>query len=52
MGKHVVASLHHPLTIDKANNLREAKTLARRVVKELWFPGRMQSIVANGIDMC
>jgi glycosyltransferase involved in cell wall biosynthesis len=51
MGKHVVASLHHPLAIDKANNLREAKTLARRISREIWFPGRMQSVVANGIDV-
>ena len=51
MGKPVVASLHHPLAIDKANNLREAKTLVRRISREIWFPGRMQSIVANGIDM-
>jgi glycosyltransferase involved in cell wall biosynthesis len=51
MGKRVVASLHHPLAIDKANNLREAKSLSARVVKELWFPWRMQSIVANGIDL-
>ena len=51
LGKPVVASLHHPLAIDKANNLREAKTLARRISREIWFPGRMQSIVANGIDM-
>jgi glycosyltransferase involved in cell wall biosynthesis len=51
MGKPVVASLHHPLAIDKANNLREAKTLVRRLSREIWFPGRMQSIVANGIDM-
>jgi len=51
MGKRVVASLHHPLAIDKANNLREARSLPARVVKELWFPWRMQSIVANGIDL-
>jgi MMP alpha-(1->4)-mannosyltransferase len=51
MGKRVVASLHHPLAIDKANNLREATSLPARVIKELWFPWRMQSIVANGIDM-
>ncbi|HZP58488.1 MAG TPA: glycosyltransferase family 4 protein [Dehalococcoidia bacterium] len=50
MGKRVVASLHHPLAIDKANNLREAKSVSARVAKELWFPWRMQSIVANGID--
>ena len=51
MGKPVVASLHHPLAIDKANNLREAKSLARRISREMWFPGRMQSVVANGVDM-
>ena len=51
MGKPVVASLHHPLAIDKANNLREAKSVLRRISRELWFPGRMQSVVANGIDM-
>jgi glycosyltransferase involved in cell wall biosynthesis len=51
MGKPVVASLHHPLAIDKANNLREAKTLVRRISREIWFPGKMQSNVANGIDM-
>ncbi|HEY7802123.1 MAG TPA: glycosyltransferase family 4 protein, partial [Dehalococcoidia bacterium] len=50
MGKRVVASLHHPLAIDKANNLREAKSLPARITKELWFPWRMQSVVANGID--
>ena len=50
-GKRVVASLHHPLAIDKANNLREARSLPARVIKELWFPWRMQSIVANGIDL-
>ncbi|MEX2226510.1 MAG: glycosyltransferase family 4 protein [Dehalococcoidia bacterium] len=51
MGKRVVASLHHPLTIDKANNVREAKNVFDRLWNETWFPGRMQSIVANGIDM-
>jgi glycosyltransferase involved in cell wall biosynthesis len=51
LGKRVVASLHHPLAIDKENNLREAKNVAARFAKELWFPWRMQSIVANGIDM-
>jgi glycosyltransferase involved in cell wall biosynthesis len=50
MGKRVVASLHHPLAIDRANNLREAKNVVALVAKELWFPWRMQSIVANRID--
>jgi glycosyltransferase involved in cell wall biosynthesis len=51
MGKRVVASLHHPLAIDKANNVREAQNVFDRIWKETWFPGRMQSVVANGIDM-
>lgn len=51
MGKPVVASLHHPLAIDKVNNLREAKNVVSRIQKELWFPWRMQSYVANRIDM-
>jgi glycosyltransferase involved in cell wall biosynthesis len=51
MGKRVVASLHHPLAIDKANNMREAKNVVSRVTKEIWFPWRMQSYVANRIDM-
>lgn len=51
LGKRVVASLHHPLAIDKANNVREARSLPGRITKEIWFPWRMQSVVANGIDM-
>ena len=51
MGKKVIASLHHPLAIDKANNMREAKSVAGRVVKELWFPWKMQSYVANRVDL-
>lgn len=47
----VVASLHHPLAIDKANNLREATSITRRVSRETWFPGAMQSYVANRLDM-
>ncbi|TAK55475.1 MAG: glycosyltransferase family 1 protein [Dehalococcoidia bacterium] len=51
MGKPVVASLHHPLAIDKLNNIREAKNIVGRIQKEIWFPWRMQSYVANRIDM-
>jgi hypothetical protein len=52
MGKPVVASLHHPLAIDRANNMREAKTLPSRIVKELWFPWRMQSMWRTGSIWC
>lgn len=51
LGKPVVASLHHPLAIDRVNNLREARSVLGLVQKELWFPWRMQSYVANRIDM-
>lgn len=51
LGRPVVASIHHPLAIDKGNNLREAKSLLRRISRELWFPGRMQSVVARGVDL-
>ncbi len=50
-GRPVIASIHHPLAIDRANNLREAKSIVSRVAKELWFPWRMQSYVANRLDM-
>jgi glycosyltransferase involved in cell wall biosynthesis len=50
LGRPVVASIHHPLAIDRANNMREARTPVARIVKELWFPWRMQSYVANRID--
>src|SRR5205807_10134046 len=36
---------------DRTINLRQATSLPSRVIKELWFPWRMQSIVANGIEM-
>jgi glycosyltransferase involved in cell wall biosynthesis len=51
LGKRVVASIHHPLAIDKANVMREQRSVIGRVTKELWFPWRMQSFVANRIDM-
>jgi glycosyltransferase involved in cell wall biosynthesis len=50
LGRRVVASIHHPLAIDKLNSLREATSLADRLTKEIWFPWRMQSYVANRID--
>ena len=39
MGKPVVASLHHPLAIDKANNLREAKSLRAQDLARDVVPG-------------
>ncbi len=51
LGRPVVASIHHPLAIDKANVMREQRGVLGRITKEIWFPWRMQSYVANRIDM-
>ena len=51
LGRPVVASIHHPLAIDKANNLRESTNIVQTISRQAWFPGAMQSHVANGIDM-
>jgi glycosyltransferase involved in cell wall biosynthesis len=51
LGRPVIASIHHPLAIDKANNVREARSVAGRISREAWFPGRMQPYVANRLDL-
>jgi len=50
LGRPVVASIHHPLAIDRANNLRESTSVLRTISRHAWFPGAMQSRVANGVD--
>ena len=49
LGITKVDPIAHKLLFERFIN--EARTLPARVIKELWFPWRMQSIVANGIDM-
>ncbi len=49
-GLPVVASIHHPLTIDRRNRLAQAKGLHRKIEAHLWFPWVMQEIVARRID--
>ena len=50
-GWPVVASVHHPVTIDKALDLRHAPSFRRRVVLRRWYGfARMQSRVARRLD--
>jgi glycosyltransferase involved in cell wall biosynthesis len=49
-GLPVVASVHHPLTIDRRNRLAQVKGLHRKMETHLWFPWVMQEYVARRID--
>lgn len=46
----VVANIHHPLQIDRANSIREAHSLGGVVSRLLWYPDRMQPWVARRLD--
>ena len=49
-GLPVVASVHHPLTIDRRNRLAQVKGPHRQMLAYLWFPWIMQEFVARRID--
>jgi len=49
-GLPVVASIHHPLTIDRRNRLAQVKGLHRKMAAYLWFPWVMQEFVARRVD--
>ncbi len=50
-GWPVLASVHHPVTIDKALDLDHAKHLRRRLVLRRWYGfSKMQSRVARQLD--
>jgi glycosyltransferase involved in cell wall biosynthesis len=50
-GWPVIASVHHPVTIDKALDLRHAPSFRRRVALRRWYGfARMQSSVARRLD--
>lgn len=50
MGLPVVATVHHPLVIDRANRIREARTAAEQVRAVLFYPFFMQRIVVRHVD--
>ncbi len=49
-GRTVVANIHHPLAIDRQNELLQADSLGKRISRLLWFPWVMQRWVASRID--
>ncbi len=46
----VVANVHHPLAIDRENDLRQARGLVPRLRKLFWYPWLMQQWVAARVD--
>ena len=49
-GWPVVANVHHPLAIDRHNELVQARSLGKLVSRILWFPWGMQAWVARRVD--
>ncbi len=49
-GRAVVANVHHPLSIDRENELAQARTVAKRISRLVWFPWEMQRWVARRVD--
>ena len=49
-GLPVVASIHHPLTIDRRNRLLQAKNIFEKMHTFLWFPWVMQDYTARRLD--
>jgi len=49
-GRPVVANIHHPLAIDRRNDLLQAKDLRGRIAREIWYPWFMQRWVAPRLD--
>jgi len=50
MGLPVVATVHHPLDIDRANRIREARTTLEQVRAVLFYPFFMQRLVLRRVD--
>ncbi len=49
-GLPVVANIHHPLQVDRANSIRQAHTLSGKLQWTRFYPFWMQEIVARRID--
>ena len=50
MGVPVVATVHHPLAIDRANRVREAQSAWQQIQAVLFYPFFMQRIVVQRVD--
>ncbi|HWQ28763.1 MAG TPA: glycosyltransferase family 4 protein, partial [Dehalococcoidia bacterium] len=49
-GMPVVSNIHHPLQIDRANQVRQAPTWKQQIRKIVFYPFWMQEIVARQMD--
>jgi len=49
-GFPLVATIHHPLSYDLRNALRQARTVYEKARRILWSPWMMQEIVARRLD--
>ena len=50
LGLRVVATVHHPLDVDRANRIREANSLGEQVRAAMFYPFFMQRIVSRSVD--
>ena len=50
LGLPVVATVHHPLVIDRTNRIREARSLTEQVRSVLFYPFFMQQLVVQRVD--
>jgi glycosyltransferase involved in cell wall biosynthesis len=49
-GMPVVANVHHPLSIDRANQIRQARGTREKIRKAMFYPFFMQEVVARRVD--
>ncbi len=49
-GMPVVANIHHPLSIDRANQVRQARGTRMKMRKVMFYPFFMQEVVARRMD--
>ena len=50
LGLRVVATVHHPLDVDRDNRIREANSLSEQVRAAMFYPFFMQRIVSRSVD--
>lgn len=50
LGYPVVATVHHPLSIDFRNSLAQSASVYEKARRMLWFPWVMQELVARRLD--
>ncbi|HZP57962.1 MAG TPA: glycosyltransferase family 4 protein [Dehalococcoidia bacterium] len=49
-GMPVVANIHHPLSIDRMNQIRQARGTRQKIRRAMFYPFFMQEVVARRMD--